>query len=44
MIKFDQAFSENQAEELWTLFEDFKDVFAWHKGGVGVLHNRGKCN
>jgi hypothetical protein len=27
-IKFDQALSENQAKELWTLLEDFKDVFA----------------
>ncbi len=24
--------SENQVEGLWTLLEDFKDVFAWHKG------------
>ncbi len=35
MIKFDQALSKNQVEELWTLLEDFKDVFAWHKGKLG---------
>jgi hypothetical protein len=34
-IKFDQALSKNQAEELWTLLEDFKDVFVWHKGELG---------
>jgi hypothetical protein len=27
-IKFDQALNKNQVEELWTLWEDFKDVFA----------------
>ncbi len=27
-IKFDQALGNNQVEELWTLLEDFKDVFA----------------
>jgi hypothetical protein len=35
MIKFDQALSENQVEELWTLLEDFKYVFAWHKRELG---------
>jgi hypothetical protein len=34
-IKFDQALSKNQAEELWTLLEEFKDVFVWHKGELG---------
>ncbi len=34
-IKFDQALSENHVEELWTLLEDFKDVFAQHKGELG---------
>jgi hypothetical protein len=34
-IKLDQALSENQVGELWTLLEDFKDVFTWHKGELG---------
>jgi hypothetical protein len=34
-IKFDQTFSKNQAEELWILLEDFKDVFARHKWELG---------
>ncbi len=34
-IKFDPALNENKAEELWTLLEDFKDVFVWHKGELG---------
>ncbi len=34
-IKFDQPLNENQAEELWILLEDFKDVFAWHKRELG---------
>jgi hypothetical protein len=34
-IKFDQAFSENQVEELWTLLQDFKEVFTWHKRELG---------
>ncbi len=34
-IKFDQAFNENHVEELWTLLDNFKDVFAWHKGELG---------
>ncbi len=34
-IKFDQALNKNQAEELWTLLEDFKDVFVWRKGELG---------
>ncbi len=34
-IKFNQALSEYQVEKLWTLLEDFKDVFAWHKGEFG---------
>jgi hypothetical protein len=34
-MKFDQSLSENQAEELWTLLENFKDVFVWHKGELG---------
>ncbi len=34
-IKFDQAFGENWAKGLWTLLEDFKDVFVWHKKELG---------
>jgi len=34
-IKFDKTLSKNQAEELWTLLEDFKGVFAWHKRELG---------
>jgi hypothetical protein len=34
-IKFDQAFGENQVEGLWTLLEDFEDVFVWHKRELG---------
>jgi hypothetical protein len=30
-IKFDQASGENQSKGLWTLLENFKDVFVWHK-------------
>jgi hypothetical protein len=43
-IKFDQAFGENQAQGLWALLGDFKDVFVWHKGELGVLHDRGTYN
>jgi hypothetical protein len=34
-IKFDQALDENHVKELWTLLEDCKDVFVWHKGELG---------
>jgi hypothetical protein len=35
MIKFDHALGGNWAKDPWTLLEDFKDVFAWHKGALG---------
>jgi hypothetical protein len=34
-IKFDQALDENHVEGPWILLEDFKNVFAWHKGKLG---------
>ncbi len=34
-IHLNTSFDEKQTNELWSLFEQFQDIFAWHKGKLG---------
>jgi hypothetical protein len=34
-IRLDESLNEEQQKQLWDILEEFREVFAWHKGELG---------